>query len=283
MFHSDSAARGVLPHGQFFGLRRGHWDIRGFAIASMRADPSLEVETHTHETAHLIVLLKGQYLTGARGGDTVCGRPAIIYNPPGTTHRDTFRRIGGTVTGSFMSIAVNVERYTEISSTLQLAPEPTCTDDTAAMRLGLRLAQETQHWGQSSSLAAEAICLELVGSFARDSATDCGPARPRWLRVARELLRECCVDGTSINEIAHACDVHPVYLARTFRRFFGYSPGDYLRRCRAERAATMLSRTGLSLALVALECGYSDQSHFSNAFRTAFAVTPAEFRRRCRG
>lgn len=282
MFHSYGLAGRFLAHDQFFGLRRGHWDIRGFAIASMRADPALEIETHTHETAHLIVLLSGQYLTSARCTGAVPTRPGVIYNPPGTTHRDTFRRVDGAVSGSFVSIAVNVARHSEIESALSLAAEPYYANDLAATSLALRLAKETQHWTHSSPLAAEAICLELMGSFAKDDATDRTQARPAWLRVARDLLHACCAEGTTINEIAHACDVHPVYLARTFRRFFGYSPGDYMRKCRVERAAAMLSGTRAPLTAVALECGYSDQSHFSNAFRHSFAVTPAEYRRRLR-
>lgn len=280
MFYSDGLADRFLAHDQFFGLRRGHWDIRGFAIASMRADPALEVETHAHETAHLIVLLSGQYLTSARSADATSTKPAIIYNPPGTTHRDTFRRVGGTVSGSFVSIAVNVARHSEIESALSLPAEPYYTNDRAAMSLALRLAKETQHWSPSSPLIAEAISLELLGSFAIDGVMDRKEARPPWLRVARDLLHACCAQATTINEIARACDVHPVYLARTFRRFFGYSPGDYMRKCRVERAAAMLSGTRAPLTAVALECGYSDQSHFSNAFRHSFAVTPAEYRRR---
>ncbi|MEO7103154.1 MAG: helix-turn-helix transcriptional regulator [Gemmatimonadaceae bacterium] len=280
MLPSNGFAGRFLGHDQFFGLRRGHWNIRGFAIASMRADPALEIETHTHETAHLIVLLDGQYVTSARSADAICTRPAVIYNPPGTTHRDKFRRVDGTVSGSFVSIAVSAGRYAEMESALSFCAESLYANHRTAMSLAMRLAKETQHWNASSPLAAEAICLELMGSFAEDDATDRTQARPAWLRVARELLHECCVEGTTINEIARACDVHPVYLARTFRRFFGYSPGDYLRKCRVQRAAAMLSGTRTPLAAVALECGYSDQSHFSNAFRTEFAVTPGEYRRR---
>lgn len=280
--HSGRWAGRFLAHDQFFGLRRGHWNIRGFAIASMRADPVLEVETHTHETAHLIVLLGGQYVTSARGADAISTRPAIIYNPPGTTHRDTFRRVDGKVSGSFVSIAMSAGRHSEMEPELSLAAEPLYTNNRAAMSLALRLAKETQHWTPSSPLAAEAICLEHLGSFAIDGVVDRNEARPAWLRVARDLLHACCVEGTTINEIARACDVHPVHLARTFRAFFGCSPGDYLRKCRVERAAAMLSGTLIPLTAVALECGYNDQSHFSNAFRHAFAVTPGEYRRRAR-
>jgi AraC family transcriptional regulator len=59
-------------------------------------------------------------------------------------------------------------------------------------------------------------------------------------------------------ELAHQADVHPVYLARAFRRHYGCSPGTYLRRCRMDRAIDLLGDTGLSVAEVAANCGFVD-------------------------
>jgi len=71
--------------------------------------------------------------------------------------------------------------------------------------------------------------------------------------------------------------VHPVHLAAAFRRHFGCTPGAYLRRARVERAAAMLKRR-LSLAEVALRCGFADQSHMTHAFRRTLGVTPGMLR-----
>jgi len=133
-----------LGHGQFFGLRGRNWDVRGFAIASMRADPLIEVQTHTHDTAHFIVLTSGQYVTSARRSGVMCARPGLIYNPPGTTHRDTFRRVAGRVDGSFVSIALSNGRLAEMSDVLALVDEPTCFDHPSTVRLALRLARASQ-------------------------------------------------------------------------------------------------------------------------------------------
>ena len=104
-------------------------------------------------------------------------------------------------------------------------------------------------------------------------------APPRWLGVARELLRERCGEEVTVGEVARACGVHPVHLARAFRRHFGASPGAYLRRCRLERAAARLRDARESLGEVALRSGFADQSHLTTAFRRAHGVTPAEYRR----
>jgi AraC family transcriptional regulator len=76
--------------------------------------------------------------------------------------------------------------------------------------------------------------------------------------------------------------VHPVTLARGFRRAYGCSVGAYLRRLRVARAAQRLAETDDALAEIALEAGFADQSHFSNLFRRETGVSPSAFRRSVR-
>lgn len=280
MSNREPATEAVLQHAQFFGYSRNQRDVAGFTIASMRADPTLEVQRHTHATAHFILLLSGQYVTTAYGADPVCVDPAVIYNPPATTHRDRFRGIGGRIDGSFVSVAIDSARLHDIADHMLPSEHAVYTNRASAVRLGMRLAREMLHWSDSSPLVAEAICLELAAQAAPENNEERTLRRPAWLRVAYELLHDHCVEGTSISEIARACDVHPVYLARTFRRFFGCSPGEYLRRCRVARAAAMITDTAIPLSTVALQCGYADQSHLNSAFRSAYSTTPAEYRRR---
>jgi AraC-like DNA-binding protein len=64
-----------------------------------------------------------------------------------------------------------------------------------------------------------------------------------------------------------------------FRREFGCSVGEYVRLRRLEEAARLLRTGTLALAAIAQVAGFADQSHFSNAFRRRFGLTPAQFRR----
>ena len=95
------------------------------------------------------------------------------------------------------------------------------------------------------------------------------------------VLRDSClVPGPrSVRDIARELDVHPVHLARRFRRHFDTTPGDYLRRCRLDRARSLLRRSQASLADIASATGFTDQSHFTNAFRKTFGISPGAFRR----
>ena len=146
--------------------------------------------------------------------------------------------------------------------------------------LASQLHAECRYWSDTSPLTAEGLCLELLAAIAKRNevkVTDGNP--PRWLHNARELLHDRCRQTVSISEIAKAAGVHPIHLTRTFRKFFHCTPGDYLRNCRLEMAASFLRGQQTSIAQVALEAGFTDQSQLSKAFKRKFGITPAEFRR----
>ena len=276
-----SGERGVhskLSHGVFFGRFQREVEAGGFALAHIQADPATDVQRHTHDAAHFILTTRGNYITSAQGAPEVSTSPILVYNPPGTTHRDRFQRCSdGAFDGSFLTISIAPERMKGIAEQVALSEEPTVVQNVRASAVGARLVRELRKWEPGSPLVAEGICIELLASVARrQERSERTP--PRWLSVAREMLRDCD-RGPSVNAIAAECGVHPVHLSRTFRRFFGCSPGEYIRQNRVERAAALLRRTDLSLAEVALRSGYTDQSHLTHAFQSAFAITPTIYRR----
>jgi len=270
-----------LEYSQFFGRFRSEADAAGFVLARLEADRHHDVQRHTHETAHFIFLLRGQYISSAFGAPDVCGEPMLIYNPPGTTHRDRFRQQGSGFDGEFLSISIAPDRMRSLREGLDLSGQPVRVASAEAFGLAANAVSELAQWEPASVLAVEEICLELAAFVARRDVA--AKHAPPWLAIARELLHDCGDAGLSIGEIARECAVHPVHLARTFRRFFGCSPGAYLRRTRIRRAAALLRTGRTPLTDVALRSGFADQSHMTRAFQRALALTPAAYRRTARG
>jgi len=95
---------------------------------------------------------------------------------------------------------------------------------------------------------------------------------------ARELLGARALAAPSLAEVAAELDVAPVRLARAFRRAFGESPGDYVRRERIRIACERLATSDVGLAALAAELGFVDQSHFTRVFRRELGVTPGSWR-----
>lgn len=266
--------RPTLQHGEFFGTREQRRDVRGFSLLIATADPTQPVARHTHEDAHFILLLDGHYLSSARGAGHLNAEPALIYNPPGTTHQDTFPE----ARGRFIGISVSAARFAEAAQVT--APSETAIRiwDTAALHTAHRIARSIAHGARD--LGLEALSLELLGAFTREPAVERRP--PRWLVTARELLHDRARDELTMAAVARDVGVHPVYLARVFRRFFGCTPAEYLRRCRVEHAARLVRDSQRALAEIALACGFVDQSHFTRAFARTFATSPGAYRQRYR-
>jgi AraC-like DNA-binding protein len=65
---------------------------------------------------------------------------------------------------------------------------------------------------------------------------------------------------------------------RKFHHSFHLTPQRYLRKLRLRVASRALVYTGQTLAEVASGCGFSDQSHFTRAFRRQFGLTPRDYR-----
>lgn len=64
----------------------------------------------------------------------------------------------------------------------------------------------------------------------------------------------------------------------TFQRCFGCAPGEYMRRLRVDHARRTLERGLDPLSEVALDAGFSDQSHLTRLFRRYLGTTPGSYR-----
>jgi AraC family transcriptional regulator len=132
---------------------------------------------------------------------------------------------------------------------------------------------------RDGALAIESLTWEILAEAVdRGGAHGAGKDRPRWVERARELVEHSGVGSPGLAQIAAEVGVHPVHLAATFRRFYGCSIGEYSRRRRLEHARRLLADRSSSLAQVAVQAGFADQSHLTRAFRRHAGVTPARYR-----
>ena len=98
------------------------------------------------------------------------------------------------------------------------------------------------------------------------------------LRAAVELANERVDAPLRVADLARAAGMSSDRLERAMRRSLGISPKQYLIRRRAERAAMLLATTDRSIAAIAADCGYYDQSQLTRQFRSHAGMTPSEYR-----
>ena len=100
------------------------------------------------------------------------------------------------------------------------------------------------------------------------------------LRQLVDYIRENLDQPLRTEQLARQIDMSIIQLDRRMKRVFRLSTKKFIMKCRLEKATRQLESTDLSLAAIALACGFTDQSSFTRHFRSATSDTPASFRRK---
>lgn len=107
---------------------------------------------------------------------------------------------------------------------------------------------------------------------------------PLLVTKALHFMRENLHREISRDETAQHAGISPSHFSRLLKERTGRSFTDLLRQCRIELACQLLEHTDRSLADIAGECGFCDQSYFTNVFQQIKEMTPKQFRNgKCKG
>jgi AraC family transcriptional regulator len=224
------------------------------------------------DRGYLVIVLEGAFSKRFPDSAASFSRDSFATMPAGARHTTEFGRV---VTQVIVMRASSAEAEPLIEPLIQgrrLVKAPSVS------AIGWRLAGELRETDASWPLAAEGHVLQLLAAAKREEERPRGPTRNGWLSDVRDLLHARTPRHLSLSELATAADVHPVHLARTFRREYGVTVAEYARNLRLEWAARQLAGEG-PLAQIAAEAGFADQSHFTRAFRRYAGVTPGRYRR----
>lgn len=98
----------------------------------------------------------------------------------------------------------------------------------------------------------------------------------RVIRGAREFLSENLAEKITLEETAAAVGLSRYHFLRVFKKAAGIPPHVFRTQKRLDAAKKYLKQD-MPFADVALETGFTDQSHFTNKFRQFFGVTPRQY------
>lgn len=138
----------------------------------------------------------------------------------------------------------------------------------------MRLLPELWQWEHVSPLAIESIFTELMADVLPERRFAGGGK----LQRVRDRLDADSTSLPTLEELASIAELHPVYLARAFRKQYGIAPSAYLRKLRLHRAVSLIARRR-TLAGAASALGFVDQSHLHRCFVAEYGMTPGAFRR----
>jgi AraC family transcriptional regulator len=157
--------------------------------------------------------------------------------------------------------------------------------DLQLYHVAMLLLAELQSGGIMGRLYAESLTQVLVihllrhySTFAKPIASENRSLTHTSLQQAIDYIHAHLDRDLSLVEIAGTINISPTYFASLFKRAMGISPHQYVIQQRVERAKSLLSKTDLAIAEIALQVGFSSQSHLTRHFKRLVGVTPKQVR-----
>jgi len=243
-------------------------------LAEYRYHPHATHSLHSHDTDHAYFVISGASSETDQHETFIADSGMFVFHPRGDKHSNITSPDGLQVFG----IEIEPSWRERIQTYGRFLERPYHIQGGPSQVHALKLYREFREPDVLSSLVIEGLMLELLVEVARGSGPALERRVPLWLRQVRERLDSQFAEGRTIEDIARFADVHPVYLARTFRKHYHCTVGEYVRQQRIQYACRLIATSHYSLGEIALEVGFSDQAHFSRAFKRITGLTPAKFR-----
>jgi AraC family transcriptional regulator len=263
-----------LSSGQFYGRAVRHRVVGGLYLVETHYAPGARLPRHSHKHGYFCLVRRGQYREEYGARVRSCGPLTVAFHPPGELHAEQF---AGDETWSF-NIEVTdswLARWPDFAARYDWAAD---SQGGVLAGLALRLHKEFLNDDSAALLAIEGLTLEILAEGWRRSIPVSGQSPPLWLARVREILDDGFAEPLTLGKLATQAGVHPVHMAAAFRRHYGCTMGQYLRRRRIEFACRQLTTSTTTLDEIALTAGFADQSHFSRTFKRLTGLTPAAYR-----
>lgn len=157
--------------------------------------------------------------------------------------------------------------------------------DPLLAQIGLALWQELEQPTAAGKLYAQTAAQMLALHLLRSSTSGGVITEPsqrltqQQMRRVLDFIEEHISQDLSLEALAQEAGFSSSHFARLFRHTTGESPHQFVLHQRIERAQQLLKERDMPLACVALESGFANQSHLTQAFKRHLGLTPRAFRR----
>ncbi|MBK1897770.1 helix-turn-helix domain-containing protein [Chryseobacterium paridis] len=260
-----------LRNGEFFGQTNETLDFGGLTFTDTEYTHSY-VDWHYHENAYFTFLLQGNVTEGNKKEVYECTPGTLLYH----CWEDSHYNIKPDVFTRGFHIEVSKDWF-ENHEILKDSIEGSINiKDPAIKLLTYQIFKETKLNDFHTELSVHQLLLCIFNQTNKHSQNP--EKNPVWVRRINELLHESFTEKLNLTQLAQILDIHPMHLSRDFHKYFQCNLGEYIRKLKVNKSLDFLHNNNESLTDIALECGFSDQSHFIRCFRENIGITPLKYR-----
>jgi len=234
-----------------------------------------ELPEHSHERTIFGVMLGGAFQSRIRRRELDCRVGSAWTEPLGERHANVVGCDGAHV----LAIQPDPQRAEMLDGLRPMLEDVHMMHGAGLRADALRVSRELQSPDALTALSVDALVMQIFVASARlEFGRGHHGKAPRWLLTVRDALHSTFASPPRLDQLANDVGVSASHLAHAFKRHFGIAPGDYARRARADWAIEQLTSTARTIAEIAHDAGYSDQSHLTRDVRRKCGKTPAALR-----
>jgi AraC family transcriptional regulator len=255
----------VTTQHSFHGLELPLRTLSGARLLRVVHPAGQRIPEHRHDWPLLTIPALGGYEEQCDDRSMAVHGPAVVLHPPGRCHANYIHALG--------------------METFSIEFDPAWIGIAARSRM-----DRSFYWlGGEVPLAARALLRLWVDPATSDEQVRQGTAEfvayaigaresriPAWLGQVQAQLHSSEAEATST--LASVLGLHPRWLAHAYRSAVGEGLHETVRRRRLERAAYLLRATDYSIAAIAADTGFCDQSHLNRVMRSVTGRTPVQMR-----
>ncbi|AHM59638.1 AraC family transcriptional regulator [Flammeovirgaceae bacterium 311] len=261
-----------LRTGQFFGQTNQIIQLEGITLTDTEYTHD-KVDWHYHENAYFTFILEGRVLEGNKKEIYNCTPGSLLFHNWQESHYNIKPR--GFTRGFHIELEHNWFYALDIDmSKLQGSINLKHPDLRILM---YNIFRETRINDNTSTLSIQALLTALLDRMAATEDSTSGKI-PLWVSALRDMLHDTATDNWSLKALSATLGIHPVHLSRDFKKYFGCTLGEYIRKVKVQQSLSLFLNKELSLTHIALASGFADQSHFIRCFKAVNGYKPSHYR-----
>ncbi len=255
-----------LKPGQYFGDQLVQRRTDGICLTLCRYRSGQKLPKHAHQNPGFFFLLSGDHYETYEGGAWIQPESSLLYHGYDSPH--------ATDIGPKGMVGLNIafdRKWIDDSHLPDVqSKNGWLLEKPIAKEHALRLLAGLSGAGTSD---VENSGVELIGLIdGCQGSLDRKP--PAWLKKVREKIDAEYKQQLSLTKCAIEVGVHPVYLARAFRKQFGCTFTSYLHQVRMLQVLS-LAASGRTFGDAAAECGFCDQAYLSRVVKARLGLPPS--------
>jgi len=260
----------TLRNGEYFGDTNQLVNLERLTITDTEYTHPY-VDWHYHENAYFTFLLQGNMTEGNRKETYECSAGTLLYHH----WEDPHYNIKPDIFTRGFHIEISQSWFDRFDIQKNKVEGSFNIKNPAFKLLVHQIFKETKTNDPSFELTVNQLLLHLFSQLTLQKENT--ERKPLWVGQINEILHESFTETLNLTELSKALNIHPIHLSRDFHKYFHCNLGEYLRKLKVNKSMELLISPA-SLTDIALECGFSDQSHFTRCFKENIGITPLKYR-----